>query len=262
MDTRRLATALKKEIRTNRSGIHTDDHILERTTRLLSICGDGSQSQQMAFRIGQVLVRTHCKPLVIAPYCPDFSHKDGIYTFRSVGNGISLLGQLQIQFLSAVVQCLPGANILMLIADQESEDQEIYRASGITQEEMRAKIRDSIIATRAEVSQKGWRVEPMTSIIPNYHEREQQTIKRIQNMGLASRLNTEMIQRASMYRRINPMMSVDIMLQRTIRGAAQYLLVGEFVCESLALICNHTTTNLAWYKEANAAVLHNPVSIY
>ena len=42
--------------------------------------------------------------------------------------------------------------------------------------------------------------------------------------------------------------------------AAQYLALSECSIAMCGGIVNHTSTNLAWYREGGATLIHNPVT--
>jgi hypothetical protein len=250
VDRRKLTTSLTQEARTIGADPGQIKVTLDVLEELLVLCGEASDTRQMAFRIAQSLLRSGSRPTVLAPCCPDYSHHEGSYDFRSVRGGVSLLAQLHISFLESVAKLLPDMRVILLLADQEAADPELARACKVTPEEFCQLVGDSIVATQTLVEEHGWTVEPMTQAVPGFAEREQAVVARLEaTPELEQRLRKETWQRSAMY-------------QRTLRTAAQYVVLSEHAQANNSLICNHTTTNLAWYKDAGAAILHNPISIY
>lgn len=182
--------------------------------------------------------------------------------------GVSLLAQQHIAFLARIAELLPTAKITLLIADQEADDLELGRACGQTPEAFRELVRQSVQAVAYEVAAQGWKVGEMTSVIPKFYERRHVISQEIANdPQLMNRIYTETIQRAAMYGKIREAFrgarfTEGEMIQRTVKTAAEYLVLGEYANTNNALLCNHTTTNLGWYKSAGAAVLHNPIAVY
>lgn len=234
---------------------------LERLGAILALCGEASYARVVATRIGMHLLEGNTS--VIVPVCPDYSHEDGMYTFRGLGNGVSLLTQKHIVFLRGLQKLLPELHPIILLADLEAEDEALCRAVGVSREEFTGCLSETLVATRKAVTSYGWEVCPMTEVIPDLRDREAGEAKWISSApGFVQRIKTETASRMSMYRMISPSASVPEMMMRTVRTAAQYVALGRFAKERRMLICNHTTVNLSWYLQADATVLHNPVSVY
>lgn len=252
--------ALSQELR---GGPFADraEHAINHLLPLLALCGEGSWNRRAALRIARALVPE--RPLILAPCCPDYGHDDGRYTFHGLGEGVSLLAERHIAFLERVAPVIPTAEIRLLLADQEVDDEEILRAVGVDAAEFRIRMDASLAATRERVAAHGWDVQFMTHAIPDLRQSEAAHASRIaENRSLDPRVTTETIQRQPLYQRVNRFMPLPEMRRRTIRTAAQYLAMGHYAAERNALVCNHTTTNLAWYAETSAAILHNPISVY
>lgn len=217
-------------------------------------------SNNMKYRVGSCLL---FGANILAPACPDYSHENGCYNFQSVSNGVSLLAGLHIKFLRQVETIVPDCKITILLADQEAKDEALCQAIGRSQEEFSKLISQSVEATFKLVSPYGWQVLPMTGVIDTLMERERVNVELIRsNPQWRERINTDTIARFEMYRQINHRFSAEEMTERTIKTAAQYLAMGQFVAQANMIVCNHSTVNLCWYKESGAAVLHNPVKIY
>jgi hypothetical protein len=263
MISERIVKALRQEARTLCVSQSMLNQVVVTLDQLLALCGEASRGRQVAIRIGKVLMRTGLSPTILAPCCPDYSHKQGVYDFVSLGGGISLLAQHQIAFLTQVQEAIPDAKVRSLIADQEAEDPELCRKCGVTTEEFRALVALSVKETRSAVAARGWEVLPMTIAVPDFYEIEGITREELRsNASLRNRLTSESIQRSSMYERINRNFTNEEMFERTVRTAAQYLMLGRYASVNDMLVSNHTTTNLSWYNDAETATLHNPVAIY
>ncbi|MEK7553075.1 MAG: hypothetical protein AAB504_00065, partial [Patescibacteria group bacterium] len=79
-----------------------------------------------------------------------------------------------------------------------------------------------------------------------------------------ARLITEMVARENLYNNIYQakQMTIEGKMKRTIKTAAQYVVMGNFADKNNFLICNHTTSNLTWYLQTKAAILHNQIIPY
>lgn len=237
------------------------DEALERLRGLTTICGTFSCSRKMLVRIGTRLLDK--KLIILAPYCPDYSNANGRYTFRELHGGLSLLAKMHIDFLQKVVEILPDAKPILLVADLEAEDGEIRRAVHKTREEFSALVACTLQATRKAIVSFGWQAEFMTTFLPDLALQEKEIAKWIsENKAFNQRIATETVDRAEMYRKIRNSFTTDEMIQRTVRTAAQYVAIGRYAHQQDFLICNHTTTNLSWYLQTGVAVLHNPISVY
>ncbi len=263
VDFRRIRTSLNNEARQTGRDEGEVTAVIEVLATLLELCGEASSARKMVFRIGQTLLQSQLRPMIWAPACPDYDHENGQYNFQGLNGGVSLLTQQHIAFLHQVIEVLPLATVTILVADQEAEDIELCRVCGKTPEEFHELVTESIMTTREAVAELGWTVEPMTAAIPDFHEQEQAIAARfLDDPTLKQRIKSETWQRAKMYYRIRLSFTHAEMEQRTVRTAAQYVMLGEYTRNNSYLICNHTTTNLSWYKDAGAAVLHNPISVY
>lgn len=237
------------------------DRVMETLPSVIASCGDGSQTRRSVLKIARALLPE--SPVVFAPCCPDYTHVDGRYTFTGLGDGVSLLAERQIRFLQPIAELLPEARILLLLADQESEDVEIQRAIRIDKATFDARIVHSLEALQDRVRPLGWDARAMTTEVPTLLADEHRVIGELtQDQGKRSRLLSETHQRHAMYDRIRITMPAEERFRRTVRTAAQYIALAHAAMERRALICNHTTTNLSWYNDLDVAVLHNPVSVY
>ncbi|MFZ5365654.1 MAG: hypothetical protein ACOZBH_05685 [Patescibacteria group bacterium] len=256
---KRIETAIKQFARSEHKEDRYED-IMEKTARLLDICGQASQARKVAVRIGMLIVSG--SPTVVAPCCPDYSHQNGIYTFQGISGGVSLLAQKHIAFLRKVIQIVPEARIILTLADLEAEDEEIRKCLHLSKEEFTQLLHSSLNAMRQDVKPLGWHSMMMTELFPQLESFEKECAVTVQAEKYRDRIKAEMYSRIRMYKRIRPTFTAEEMLQRTIRTAAQYLAFGGYCAENGFIICNHTTTNLSWYLQTDAAFLHNPISVY
>ncbi len=261
IDYRRLETSLRQATRTLKCARDVED-VIGLVEKLIEQSGTQSGNRQTLYRLAKVLL-LNATPRIIAPVCPDYSHADGRYTFRGISNGVPLLAKKHTVFLDVVCEVLPSCEVLMLVADHEADDEALCRAVNTSQGHFRDMVAGSVLALRKELASRHWSVECMTSVIPNLVEEELTISARIgSNASLASRLASETFARSDMYLRISRNFSREEMLARTIKTAAQYVVMGEFAAKHGNIVCNHTTTNLSWYRETDAALLHNPISVY
>ena len=240
-----------------------EDNLVGWLRSVISMCGEYSQQRTAIEGLGRMFLSGGVVNIV-APCCPDYSHDGGKYTFRSLRGGISLLAQKHIEFLRTMAAAAgENVSVLLLIADHEGDDPELCQTVGKTRAEFAELVEESIVQTRAAVALFGWRVEAMTSMIPDLMERESESVSWIASeTRFSERIERETNLRKEMYKKINPSLTAMEMLYRTIHTAAQYVALGRWAYRHSFAICNHTTTSLSWYKETGAVILHNPISIY
>lgn len=262
IDWRRVRRGVLQEAR--RTGkLDVAERVLTLLPTLIEQCGSASQHRRAIQRIALTLIQNDGAPSVIAPSCPDYAYREGRYTFGGLGNDIALLTRMHVAFLLQVKELVPDMRVQILLADQEADDEELCRSCGIGSDEFRERVERSVVATRESVSVYGWTVSRFTDSVPTIVTDElAETQRLLADPSLRYRLTNDLISRAEMYARINPRMCPEQMFARTARTAAQYVVLGRYAAAQGFLICNHTTTNLSWYGDTGAAVLHNPVSVY
>lgn len=266
-DWKRIRSALLQQFRRERAD-HDHRHdlvdeVLEILPALIRLCGPASRARRTILDIGGVLLRSSLAPTIIAPTCPDYSHRAGRYTCNDISGGVPLLARRHIAFLGDLAQLLPEAKISLLLADQEADDPKIATACGKTHAEFRRLIASSIRQTQHAVSGMGWQVEAMTHVVPDFHEQLSTVAEQLYDQpGLRRRFEVETHQRRRLYSLIDPDGTEEELLLRTINTAAQYVTLGRYARERDQLVCNHTTTNLGWYKRSGTAVLHNAYTPY
>ncbi|HCU31275.1 TPA: hypothetical protein DIC21_00850 [Candidatus Uhrbacteria bacterium] len=265
LDWRRIEKALRQEARQKTVFIDVPT-VIDELQKLTSNFPDAWWSRSMCRKIGCVLM-TQKQPIAIAPCCPDYTHDKGIYNFHGLNGGVSLLAEKHVAFLLRLQQTLPRINVLLLMADHEADDEFLCLAVGKSRKEFIGLVEESVRATRKLVEPQGWRVEPMTAVISDLVTKEVEHQRQLINSSETfQRLKRETGERYSMYDKIaraaRKRMSFEEMMERTAKTAAQYLVMGYFTAEHHHLVVNHTTTNLGWYTETEAAIIHNPVKVY
>lgn len=259
----RTKTFLRQQMRRAQGTIDEEavDRALSLALSLADLCGEQTRSRKMFQRLALRLLSG--PPEIMAPACPDYSHEGGLYTFQGIGDDVSLLAQKQIEFLKQVSRLIPDAGITIAFADHEADDELLRLKFGLSRNKFISLVDSSRRRTEDLVAPLKWRVAFMTTLIPELVSEEEAAADWINgNPGFKSRICTEAIQRGEMYFRIQPGMSTEEKLRRTVCTAAQYIALGRFAARRGYVICNHTTVNLAWYLQTEVALIHNPVSIY
>ncbi len=260
IDFGRVRTALFQEAHKR----HLSEGKVEEAVRvlpdLLARCGPYSQSRRVAFRLGYMML---AGPLhVLAPTCPDYDHLFGRYTFKGLGDGVPLLAKRHMVFLRSIRDLVPNMQVEFLVADHEADDPALCKATKCSRAEFLERLNRSVSLIRESVSDLGWTVSFMTDVVKDLLSEERLAVAMIQqNKTYAGHIVSENIARLAMYRRIGSF-TVREQHQRTLATAAQYVVLGRFAERRNMAICNHTTTNLAWYLREGVAVLHNPVQVY
>lgn len=267
LDWKRIESAIRQEAR--RVGKQKKvAWVIDAIRELMKTCGPASSSRAMCVRIGTIILKE--TQTIIVPSCPmEYEYKDGRFSFGGVRSGISFLTERHILFVKKIKEILPDASPLFLVPDQEAMDPELSKAMKVAEEELAELMRKSTAATKQTMEHLGWKAEAMTSAIPGIVLKEKEAADWIaETKTLADRVRNDTIVRQDMYRALaqaagnTRRMTEEEMIARTIRTASQYVALGRYAAEHGLLIVNHTTTNLKWYADAQAAVLHNPVSIY
>ncbi len=262
MDWPRVQAALRQQARKQALGMEKVDSVMQILENVNSIVGPSTQARQVIVRLGYYLLSNESIK-VLAPCCPDYTHVEGKYTFQGLRGGISLLAEKHISFVEKLAEIYPNVEVLFLYADHEGDDYELLASTKTSREDFATQVENSVKTTRNKVSQNGWRVEKMTDVITTLLDDETRIIEEISNDSrYTARFNSETISRMEMYRRIRRSMQVEEMKRRTIKTAAQYIALANFAHQAGYIICNHTTTNLAWYLQTDALFLHNPISVY
>ncbi len=260
IDLGRVRTALSQEARRRRLPDGKVEDAMHVIPDLLARCGPYSRSRRVAFRLGQLLM---AGPLgVIAPVCPDYDHLFGRYTFSGLRGGVPLLAKRHVAFLRSLNDLLPDMRVEFLVADHEADDAALCRATRCSREEFLDRVGQSVVSIREAVRAYGWEASAMTDVVTDLLSEERQAVQAIREIATYSgHIASETIARQSMYRRIGALSSAE-QYDRTLQTAAQYLVLGRYAERRNLAVCNHNTTNLAWYLRAGVGLLHNPTAVY
>ena len=256
----KVSKTLKDEVRRN-GYKRSPDECLCLLREIIPLCGPGSQTKRMTREIGLWLLRGHTQ--IIAPVCPDYSHRDGKYNFETLNGGVPLLAEIHTTFLRKITEYIPETFVTLLVADHEADDPLLCNVVKKSRDEFSELVNSSVLELRQRVNIFDWTATTMTDFIPDLIEKEISYGNWIRNCDeFGSRLRAETMQRSEMYMKLKRCMGDEEMIERTIHTAAQYVALGKHAKQSNSLVCNHTTTNLAWYLQTEVALLHNPVSVY
>ncbi|MBI5793516.1 hypothetical protein HZA87_00285 [Candidatus Uhrbacteria bacterium] len=258
---KRVQKALTQYARHHNLPKNRTQEVIDLLPKLVELSGNYTCNRSMVIRIGETLL-AHRKPRFLVPSCPAYAYRSGRYTFQGVGMGVPLLTMLHVKFLRKVLEILPSLKVTILVANQEAEDLAICAKAGIDQEEFRRRILTSLERTQRLVRPLGWDAAAMTEFIPNFLGQEKQTMEWIAgHAAFRGHVLADTLARVALYRRIGEFTDEE-KVRRTIRTAAQYVVLGRFAESQDFLICNHTTTSLAWYLKTRVGLLHNPVTVY
>ena len=230
-----------------------EETVEEPLDRLIGCCGSYSRGRNMAEIIGGVLLDAALQPRILVPCChnyrgPEFAEGQA-----------PLLVEKQVRFLREVVKILPAAKICFLIPDQEEESAAVV---GLPLTTFRERVESSLFHTRSVVPFE-WDVVRFSTIVPGEDWIEHKMGARILTNPLHSgRLRHFTAQRRTLQERQYGTLSPEEHLEKTAHTAGQYAVLAQYAVAQRALICNHTSPNLAWYSTFKAGVLHNPVSPY
>lgn len=227
--------------------------------RLVGICGIESRSRQALYRIGCALLAQWPAHLYV-PVCPDYSHNGSVYTYQGLGCGLPLLYSKHRPFLDQVLEILPQAEVTVLLADHEAGLEDFRVRLGVSQEKFTSCLLGTKAAIQAHVPPK-WMVRTFNELFPDFLERAwERGEQMLADPQTHSNLRHDSDKRSRFYDTLG--YPHKGRLERTAHVAGQYVLLGEYVRDRNALVCNHSTTSLRWYRFVGASCLHNPVSIY
>lgn len=237
--------------------VRTSAEVVSMLKEITSISGEATHSRQILICLAQVLLHQKV-PLTIVPVCPDYTHENERYDFKGLNGGISLLALKHAMFVGRLEKILP-LSIEFLIADQESEDVLIRQAVRKTKDEFDHLVDSSLQTMREQFEVRGWRASKMTTFAPQITALEHLFSEKLKEAPALSKLECEAIMRKAMYDKIDPQMSAGLRVERATRTASQYLAMGTIATRSNALIVNHSTVNLRYYKTTGTALVHNEV---
>ena len=261
IDWKRITTAIYHKADRKYTIDEITDKVIPILSKLSEITGEYTSYRKTLTIIGSQLLLG--SPKVIVPVCPDYSHENDLYTMKYVLSDISLVAQKHVNFIKHVSTIIPELQVEFLVADQESEDELLCCKMGLDKDKFLERIIKSKDALQRSISQFGWSAQLMTNVFPNLVMRENELTQIIQSNDAHKRLiEYDTSNRDSLYAKIDATLSREEKIKRTVRTAAQYYSLGEFCATHGYFVCNHTTTNLAWYTKAGVGIIHNPVRIY
>lgn len=229
--------------------------VVEIISILLQYLGQESLSRQNLLRLGTVLM-TEEVPKIFVPTCPDYSHVDGSYDFKTLGGGIPLLTNLHLSFLKQFPQFF---SIVFLLANQEAYDDRLCKSVSESTESFLEKLSSSKRAILHFVEGE----HPchfMTDFFPSLSQLEKDSVQHLRNC-FEEELRFDTALRMSMYQKIG-VQSFEEGFMRTVRTASQYVAFAMCVKEMNGIVLNHSTVNLKHYKRQSVALIHNPVCVY
>ncbi len=255
----------------------TLEKVLETLKRIRPFLGERSQGKKSLVKLGMHLSQNDIALRIMIVVCPDWSHKDGKYTFRSLGGDIPLLYLKHQKLLGKLSAADTDIHVKYFLADTERSDLELLKASGVSVADFDVRIEETMIALERDVASKSFAgaVSKLSDILEPATETS--IAKKItSDEKLHSLVVTQSINRSGMYQKIKRNMSPEEMLERTLRTAAQYIAVSRHALENDLVICNHTTTNLPWIDSkgghlfadknkanvSNPALIHAPFTVY
>lgn len=235
--------------------------VYEALRSIVRLCGNFSHSRQAVYRLGCALFQD--EPCILTPVCPDYSHKNGKYTFQGMRDGVPLLFKRHRPFLSRVLKIIPGARVMIFLADHERELQHLRGVLRVPNEQFERNIQGSLKALRDTVP-TGWEVSCFTDAFPGFAKRVWDNASALLVAEQTKQFIVEdTLYRASLYNKLGyPADPPEIRQQCTAHVAAQYLCFAQEAKRQNAIICNHTTASLRWYRVAKVALLHNPTVVY
>ncbi len=235
---------------------------IEWLPKILNTCGPTSQHRKMALKIAQSILLNR-EVRVIAPCCPDYSYSNEVYDFKSLNCEVSLLAKKQIEFLIGLQKQGIPVKAILLYADQEACDDQLLRLANGEKNLFIARVKQSVESTKLLLRDTSWQASLMTDFLPSFFSEEETLGDELKSRSeLSARISSDTLQRLDMYRRINPCIQTAEAIERTIRTATHYLILGNYAVTHNYLISNHTTTNLAWYGDTGVGILHNPIAVY
>lgn len=238
-------------------------HVQETLPEIIGACGTYSQSRRMAMRVGRILLASEC-PEIIVPTCPAYPSSRGRFRpVTTLGGGVSLVTRRHVPFLLRIQGLIPYASVTILVANHESRDPALQRATGLTQREFASRIASTVRATRRLVGPFGWRVNTILGFHPTFLACRAATIRWIaSNPRFEQHITSDTLAREHFYSLFCAADTFEEKRRRTLKTAAEYMCLGRYAERHGCLVVNHTTTNLAWYLPTGAGVLHHHVSVY
>ncbi len=224
--------------------------INESLIQIFEICGEFSQNKKMIQRIGIYLLND--VSTILVPVCQDYTAKDFF-------GEIPPLVKRHIPFLKKMVEFIPAIKVLFLLDDQEAYDAKLCHSVGKSREEFLKCIHNSLELIREYIIPTGWSVFTTTELIQDSLLKEKSAVEYLSGQKFKQRFVTETARQVDRYRRVHVSITFEEMCERSIKNAAQYIVLGNWAATHKCLVCTHTTINLAWYLKTEAVILHDAV---
>lgn len=218
--------------------------------KISELSGEFSKNKKMLQKIGSCLLKN--TNTIMVPVCQD-------YTSKSDFGNVPPLVKKHLSFLKDIQAVLPSIKIMFLLDDQEAYDEKLCRSIGKTQAEFLQCIQNSLSETREFIRPMGWSAFTTTETIQDSLEREIDSIDYLSGEQFKQRFVTETSRQAERYLKVHLTITFEEMCRRSIKNAAQYVVLGNFAASHNYILCTHTTINLSWYLQTKAAILHDAV---
>jgi len=261
------------------------EKVMEEISKLEHINPPRNKRETRRFR-ESVSEATTREPLTIyVGSCPDYAHKDGLYTHESLGGGVPLLTNYHLSYDQELINVLETHKVpyrlVIMIADVEAID-DIFaeRFTGGDKEEFLARCYSSVDRTREVIQQRNGEFGINGRIISSsffrefgedrfmtcQHAYQEVLLERYRNDdSFRQRVKGDIVQRMEMYKkmyvgvidRMDIQEQEEFLVGRTLRTMAQYLTLGRLISEKskYPVIINHPTRNIGVYNERNKILL-------
>lgn len=217
--------------------------------------------------------------------CPDYSHRNGLYTHEYLGSGVPLLTRYHLDADVKVLRALDRFDIpyvyTLMVADVEASDDYFQkRFTGGDEVEFLSRCDQSTCATKAEMNVLGCEMGLRGTLVSSSFYRQfgrerflscQEVYQAVlharqaEDSSFSYRISSDTSARMKLYEKMYPELfrcaylsrdAVEFLEARTIRTMAQYLALGRLICEQAAypVIINHPTKNLGVFNDRNKFV--------
>lgn len=231
-------------------------NVLNWLPSIIKQCGRNSDNRRVALRIGQTILDSRSVQ-ILAPACPDWANENGSET--GLGQGVSALAQLQIQFLTKIKDSEVPLRATIVYPDQEADDKLLLKHSGGDADTFHRKILSSIEMTKQQVTSNNWKVLATTNLVLDFKKRASEIRSRLRGAeNLRNRFFTDTLGRIEFYKKIYPEITWDEAYERSIRKASYYLTIGTYARTHGYLLSDYIATDMPWYNETEVGMLYIP----
>ncbi len=239
LDWKRIDSAVRQEARALGLTANAEE-VCQQLRGLAEVCGPFTSNRKMLVKVGRVLLGESRE--IIVPICAS-----------NAGD----LVKSHVVFLNEILTILPIDKINLLVGGKGSETEAELLADVKKTETMLKKLLVAMEASGEIGTNQNWEVKSIADIDLTMGEKELKKFREISNnLGLEAHINHTTIARSVLHHYNN----IKDTRGATIRGAAQYVALGECADSHKMLVCNHQTIFLSWYLQTEAAVLHNPTA--